>query len=172
MSRKFSPTTIGGFVLGAITLLATGVALFGGSELFAERRFFVSYFDEQTNGLRIGSNVLMNGVRVGHVTDIDLLLDDRTFEPLTRVTMEVFPDTLIVTRNGEPVGEMMRDEVDHDTMINTAGLRAQLGLESFVTGQLRIELEFHPDRTPEFHAMEGDEPEIPTIPSSVQELMA
>lgn len=172
MSRKVSPTLIGGFVVGAATLLAAGIALFGGAELFAKRQFYVSYFEEQTNGLRVGSNVLMNGVRVGHVTDIDLLLDEGTYEPLTRVTLEVFPDTLIIIRDGMPIAEAMREEVDYDEMIYDAGLRAQLGLESFVTGQLRIELEFRPDKAPELHADNSGIPEIPTIPSSVQELLA
>ncbi len=172
MSKKASPTLIGGFVVGAVSLLAAGVALFGGAELFADRQFYVAYFEEQTNGLRVGSNVSMNGVRVGQVADVDLLLDEVTFEPLTRVTIEIFPDTLIITSDGVPVAEAMREEVEHDELINVRGLRAQLGLESFVTGQLRIEMEFQPEKPPRFHGTKSDIPEIPTIPSSVSELLA
>ena len=172
MSKKSNPTIIGGFVIGAITLLAVGVALFGGAELFAERSVYVSYFTEQTNGLRVGSNITMNGVRVGYVRDIDLLVDDTTFEPLTRVTMEILPDTLILTRDGVPIGEAMRRDVSHDTLVFDAGLRAQLEIESFVTGQLLIELEFRPEMPPIFHAAEAEYPEIPTIPSTVQEFLA
>lgn len=172
MSKKSHPTLIGGFVLGAITLLAVGVAVFGGAELFAERSVYVSYFEEQTKGLRVGSNILMNGVRVGYVRDIDLLVDDTTFEPLTRVTMEILPDTLILTRDGVPVGEAMRRDFSHDVLVFDAGLRAQLGIESFVTGQLLVELEFRPETAPVLKAADADYPEIPTIPSSVQELLA
>jgi paraquat-inducible protein B len=51
MSKKSNPVMIGGFVVGAVVLLATGVALFGGSELFAKRYNYVAYFEEQTKGV-------------------------------------------------------------------------------------------------------------------------
>ena len=69
MSKKSNPVMIGGFVVGAVVLLATGVALFGGSELFAKRYNYVAYFEEQTKGLRVGSNVILNGVRIGYVSE-------------------------------------------------------------------------------------------------------
>ena len=44
------------------------------------------------------------------------------------------------------------------------GLRAQLGLDSFVTGQLFVGLEFYPDTEANIRGDTPD-PEIPTIPS-------
>ena len=76
MSKKANPTVIGGFVVGAVLLFAAGVALFGGSELFAKRFIYVAYFEEQTKGLRVGSNVVLNGVRIGYVSEIALLIDE------------------------------------------------------------------------------------------------
>ena len=111
MSKKSNATVIGGFVIGAVALLATGVALFGGSELFVERQKYVSYFDEPTKGLREGANVLMNGVRIGYVSDIALLVDTATLNTLTRVTMEILPDTFIQTVDGVPVAQGIGGEV-------------------------------------------------------------
>ena len=91
MSKKSNPVMIGGFVVGAVVLLATGVALFGGSELFAKRYNYVAYFEEQTKGLRVGSNVVLNGVRIGYVSEIALLIDETRFETMTRVTLEILP---------------------------------------------------------------------------------
>ena len=93
MSKKSSPTLIGGFVIGAVALLASAVVLFGGSELLAKRVYYVAYFEEQTKGLRVGSNVILNGVRVGFVSEIALLIDESEFETMTRVTLEILPDT-------------------------------------------------------------------------------
>ena len=64
MSKKSNPAVIGAFVVGAVTLLVAGVALFGGGELFKKRFNYVAYFEEQTKGLRVGSNVILNGVRI------------------------------------------------------------------------------------------------------------
>ena len=46
------------------------------------------------------------------------------------------------------------------------GLRAQLTSGSFVTGQLLIELEFHPEAPLKLVDLDKDYPEIPTIPST------
>lgn len=172
MSKKSNPTAIGGFVVGAVILLSVAVALFGGAELLAERTIYRAYFVEQTTGLRVGSNVLMNGVRVGFVSDIDLLVDQQTYNTMTRATMEILPDTFLQIRNGEMVGEAMSTDISHDELIYVGGLRAQLQVESFVTGQLLVELELLSDSDPVLRGGDSDILEIPTIPSSVQQLLA
>ena len=77
MSSRANPTVIGGFVVGAVVLVASAFAIFGGSQIFTEKMRFVSLFDEPTNGLRAGANVLLNGVRIGYVSDIDFLIDQQ-----------------------------------------------------------------------------------------------
>jgi paraquat-inducible protein B len=49
------------------------------------------------------------------------------------------------------------------------GLRAQLQLQSIVTGQLSIQLDILPDRPARYVDPVGEFPEMPTIPSSMQE---
>lgn len=173
MSKKSNPTLIGAFVVGAVALLATGVALFGGAELFAKRDAYVAYFVENTQGLRTGSTVMLNGVAIGHVSSVALLLDADSYEAKTEVIIEILPDSYIVISDGNPVGSGLsaRDEIEK--VISAAGLRAVLQVESFVTGQLLIEFDFRPDTEPVMRG--GDDPpypEIPTIPSRTQELMA
>ena len=171
MSKKPNPTLIGAFVVGAFVLIAAGIALFGGAKFFAERALYVAYFDEQTNGLRVGSNVLMNGVPIGHVSEIALLVDSTSYETITRVTLEIFPDTFIQTRDGEVVGEGMHVNLTHDQLIFDAGLRANLEIESYVTGQLLVELALRPDTPATFHGADPPHPEIPTVQSNIQELL-
>ena len=169
MSKKTNPTVIGGFVVGAIVLLTVSVAIFGGAEMFAQRNVYQAYFVEETNGLRVGSNVVMNGVRVGYVSDMELLVDNETFLTITRVTIEILPETFLLTNDGRMVGEdSMSTEISHDELIYDAGLRARLGLESFVTGQLLVELELLSILEPIMRGVDSEYPEIPTVPSSVQ----
>jgi len=173
MSKKSNPTLIGAFVLGAAVLLSVGIALFGGAELLAKRHIYVAYFAENTQGLRAGSNVMINGVRVGNVSGVALLVDASSFEAKTEVTIEIMRDSYIVTRNGDTIGEGLDASHTHQTIIHDAGLRALLQVESFVTGQLLIELDFRPDTEPVLRGgPDTPYPEIPTIPSRSQELMA
>ena len=126
MSKKANTTMIGGFVVGAVALLVIGVTLFGGAELFAKRYHYVSYFEEQTKGLRVGSNVVLNGVRVGYVSEIALLIDESEFTTMTRVTIEILPDTYIPIKDGVRIAADMRDVISHEVLVHRAGLRAQL----------------------------------------------
>lgn len=173
MSKRTNPTLIGAFVVGAVALIAVGVALLGGSEYFAERLRYVSYFDEQTKGLRVGSNVILNGVRVGYVSDIALLVDQSTFNTLTQVTLEILPEDLVMTDFGEVVRtEARRAPIGHDLMVEEAGLRAQLEIDSFITGQLVVKLGMYPETAAVYRGVDPPFREIPTIPSNVQAFLA
>ncbi len=172
MSKKSSPAVIGMFVVGAVSLLALAVALFGGSELFKKRFNYVAYFEEQTKGLRVGSNVILNGVRVGYVSEIALLIDETRYETLTRVTLEILPDTYIAMHDGVPVADDVQEAIPHEELVTKAGLRAQLEIESFVTGQLLVRLDLRPDTPITSSGIRSEYPEIPTIRSDIQELLA
>jgi len=170
MSRQANPTVIGAFVVGAIVLIAGAFALFGGAQIFATKNQYVAFFDEPTNGLRVGANVLLNGVRIGYVSDIDLLIDPDNFETDTRVTLEILPED-ILTRAGGSIVDDADYGLDHDVLINQAGLRATLAAESFVTGQLRVELQLRPETEAVMRSVDEVFPEIPTITSNIQELL-
>lgn len=172
MSNKANPTMIGGFVVGAVILIAGAAAIFGGAELFAKRNVYVAYFEESTKGLRVGANVVMNGVGIGYVSDIALLVDDSDYSTKTRVTLEILPDRFISLRDGELLGEGMEDEVANERLINEAGLRAQLEIEAIVTGQLLVNLTMRPETAAIMRGGDSPHPEIPTIPSSVAQLLA
>jgi paraquat-inducible protein B len=148
MSKKSNPTVIGAFVVGAVLLLAIGAILFGGAELLAKRNIFVAYFTEDTQGLRVGSNVMMNGVHIGFVSNMALLIDRDNYESETEVTMEILPESWVLTQDGVPIGDAQISEVPHDEIIKKGGLRATLQAESFVTGQLLIEMRFRPETAP------------------------
>ena len=170
MSKKANPTVIGAFVIGAIVLIAAGTAIFGGAELLANKTRIVAYFPISVKGLRVGSNVVARGVRVGYVDDIQLLGDIDTLETQVQVTMEIFPDAFVATRQGRVIGSVAGSGRSLQSIID-AGLRAQLGIESFVTGQLLVNLDFYPETPPLFRGEDPPYVEVPTIPSSIQQFL-
>ena len=173
MSKKSNPTLIGAFVIGATVLLALGVAVFGGAELFAKKKFFTAYFAEKTQGLRVGSIVAMNGAHIGQVSDLVLIINRDTFQSVTAVTMEIRPESWIVTKGGARIGSGLENPVSHEELIKVGGLRARLQSESLVTGQLLVDMTFQPDTEA---VMRGGtnprHPEVPTIPSNIEKIVA
>ena len=166
---------IGAFLLGAVLLLVVAVLLFGGAALFASKRDVVSYFPGSVKGLRVGSSVVLNGVRVGNVTDIRLegeLKSDHTMDMLVQVTMQILPTSFALTAYGTELSLEERSKLLTPEQYVNAGIRAQLGTESFVTGQLLVELSFRPDIAPVMRSRQrGGPPEIPTIPGDVEQVV-
>lgn len=163
-----SPRAIGAFVIGAAALLALALALFGGTQLFARKGMLVTYFDGSVTGLREGSNVVFRGVRVGFVENIALLTDVETLSPKIEVTMQLVPDSMKVLRDGRLVEASLDSVVTIEELVD-AGFSAQLGSESFVTGQLLVELDFRPNRDLSLFGGESPHPEIPSVPSDIQQ---
>ena len=168
MSKQANPTLIGGFVVGAIGLLALAIAIFGGAELFARKTVLVSYFDGSVKGLRMGADVAFRGVRVGFVRNIELLTEIDSLAPKIEITMELLPETMKVVREGQPVSGGLVTAWTVDQLV-VAGFSAQLGSESFVTGQLLVELDFRPDQTLALYSSNPPYPEIPSVTSEIQQ---
>ncbi len=170
MSKQSSSVVIGAFVVGAIVLIAVAFALFGGAQVFAEKNRYVAVFSEPTNGLRVGANVMLNGVRIGYVSDMDLIIDEVNFETDTQVVLELLSED-IKTKSGGQLDADFASRIDHETLINEAGMRASLEMESFVTGQLNVSLQLKPETPAVMRAVDPPYNEIPTIASNVQVLL-
>ena len=171
MSKPVNATLIGAFVVGAVTLLAVAVVLFAGSELFARKAMLVTYFEGSVQGLRVGSNVAFRGVRVGFVEEITLITDVDPLSPRIEVVMQLAPESIKVLRNGRRIEGNLLNVVTIEDLVE-AGLSAQLASESFVTGQLFVELDFRPQRPLELSGVNPPYPEIPSVPSDIQQALA
>ncbi|MFU8896668.1 MAG: MlaD family protein [Gammaproteobacteria bacterium] len=170
MSAKGKPVVVGGFVIGALVLLIVALIVFGGGRFFEERRTFVSYFDGSLKGLRVGSNVLFRGVRVGFVSDIRVEVDRDADEFHVPVTFQILPEAIALVDPEERLLAMDRTPPELAALIDR-GLRTRLEMESFVTGQLVIELDFYPDTPINFYGSATGYPEIPSIPSNIQQVL-
>lgn len=157
---------VGAFALGGIVLLALALMIFGGGRFLEERRSFVTYFEGSLQGLRVGSDVLFRGVRVGFVSDIEVQVDDASSEFRVPVIFQILPEAIALVG---PNASLLRDEASPslDELIQR-GLRTRLETESFVTGQLVLELDFYPDTPITLHGSPYEFPEIPSVPSNIQ----
>jgi paraquat-inducible protein B len=166
VSRKANPTLIGAFVLGAIALAVITMLLVAGGSWFGEKRQHVLYFEGAAQGLQVGAPVMFLGVKVGTVKQIQLGLDGQDHRFVVPVTIEVLPH-VVRARDGERV-----DLRDHATVreLVERGLRARLRMQSLLTGQLYVDLDFHPDKPAHFVELDPGVSEIPTIRTAVQEL--
>ena len=168
MSQKSNPAVIGTFVVGAVVLMVAAVVLFGSGKFFTPTRKFVLFFEGSVNGLNTGAPVTFRGVKIGSVTDIKILLDARDLSLKIPVFIEIDP-TRITQVNAAGAKAHLEDYVYVESLIER-GLRAQLGMQSLVTGQLFVDLDFYPNKPPRLVRTETDLRELPTIPSPLEEL--
>lgn len=166
MGNKPNPALIGAFILGALALAVVSVLLFA-SGTFSTAEKSIIYFDGSVNGLNIGSLVKLKGVPVGKVVDILVMYDEAKGKIITPVIVEFAPEK-IYDKKGKSFREARRDDFN---FLISQGLRAQLQMQSLVTGQLFVDINFRPE-TPA-RLLGGEHPpypEIPAIPSPREEL--
>ncbi len=164
MSKRANPTVIGGFVVGAAVLAVAAVTYFGGGEFLAQKYAFVAFFGGSLKGLNIGAPVTFRGVRIGTVSDIVVRYDSEDQSVRIPVYFELEPGRV------EAVRERASDPYQTIRTLIDAGLRAQLVTQSFVTGQVAVQLDFHPNMPAEFVGGELDYFEFPTLPSTMEKM--
>ena len=150
-----------------IGLMIAAAVIFGSFNLFGKRIPFVVYFTGDLSGLDVGAAVNFRGVRIGEVTQLELHFDAQTKQFLIPVYAEIDPDNFIVT-GAETVGT----PGESIPILVKQGLRAQLSSQSFVTGKLLIELDFHPGTPATLIHQDDSVQEIPAIPSTLQQLQS
>ncbi len=171
MSKKANKTLIGVFVVAAIVMLVAAVLIFGSGKFFRERIQYVAFFEGSVNGLGIGAPVMFRGVKLGEVNDILLVYHAKELSFEIPVCITLFPEKV----TGMALDYVEADEDREYHQLLEQGLRAQLQLQSLVTGQLAVELDFHPDSPLKLYGFKDlnlgpDVKEIPTIKSGFQEL--
>lgn len=172
MTKPISPMAVGGFVLGGLVLMIGGILWFGGKNYFQPKVNFVVYFDSSLNGLMIGAPVSVQGVQVGSVKKIDIMLDRETLVVLKPVVLEVDQATLRDLQAEKiSMGFGRERQVQTLKKLIDAGLRARLELQSLLTGRLYVELSFYPGEPA--HLVGKDYEgylEIPSMPTRTDEL--
>jgi paraquat-inducible protein B len=167
MAKQANRMMIGGFVVIAVAILAISAVIFGSGDFFKKKNFYVLFFDGSVKGLDVGAPVLFRGVQVGQVVSIVIQADMTENTTHIPVVIEVDPAKWEIREGGESgdIGSRERLEV-----LIKKGLRAELTIQSLITGKLVIEVSMRPGTPLRLTGLDPDHIEIPTIPSSMARL--
>ena len=133
---------------------------------YTKKNHYILRFEGSIRGLTVGAPVEFRGIRIGQVADIKPEWDLKTLSPQITVLIETEPE------RWETFGEARMDEKSELDNLVARGLRVQLKTGSLLTGQLFVDVDFHPD-APEAQAnYDGQFPELPTIPAPLQLMTA
>jgi paraquat-inducible protein B len=169
MSQKANLTAIGGFVIFTLALVVAAVIYFGSGAIFkkAESKA-VAFFPGSIRGLSVGSEVLFRGVKMGEVTNIEVLFSAAENRYEVAVYLKTYQD--LVTVIDDDLDKVV-DHVDVDEAIKKYGLKAQMVSKSLITGQQAIEVDFMPDKSMRLVGLAPEEyKEIPTVKGDLQQL--
>jgi paraquat-inducible protein B len=148
-----NPRTTGLFVLGAILLVVAGLVAFGSRSYFEHRPRAVTFFHGSVAGLVVGAPVTFRGVGVGSVLKILLQTNSTNGTAQIPVIMEFDPQRVTM------IGGSDTAKFTERTKIN--GLGATLVMQSLITGQLAIELDYHDPTKVSSTGIDLGLPEIP-----------
>ena len=135
--------------------------------VYTQETPYLVHFDGSVRGLRAGAPVEFRGMKIGTVSDVRLEIDAATEAIKIPVTLALQPERITVLGDKPELGphEFMERLVER-------GLRAQLQSGNLLTGELLVELDFHPDSPPTKLGMDGPYPEIPSVPTEIEALTA
>ena len=164
MARVTAPVLVGAFVLGALALLVAALLVVGSARFGGDRETVVAYFRSSTTGLSVGAPVVLKGVQIGVVREIQVAYDEDTGSFLVPVYLEIDQDKVVWP------GELRTALDTKETWLAALreGLRGRLGLQSFLTGLLQVEVDFFPGAPLILVAEHPRYRELPTIPSELE----
>ena len=136
MPKQPNERMIGIFIISGILAFLAALSLFLKEKLFTnDNQMIVMYFEESIKGLNVGSPVVFKGVEIGKVSKIELLANttDLDFSIPVYVKMETV-NNIYANKSYSSKQAILNALIDK-------GLRARLTSQSYLTGQLMIELE-------------------------------
>ncbi len=188
MAKRVSSAAIGGFVLASLGLLAIVIVILGSGKLFSHPHYYICMFQGNLNGLKVGAAVKVKGVQIGTVQTIGLRLKpdegklihqplqqakngEQSGAPTVWALPVIFQLDERELKSKGATGAAL-DPKEFENLIYSQGLRAQLNMESFLTGLLYIDLSFHPETPVQLFIQPGSGPypEIPTIPTDMEQI--
>ncbi|MDY6090254.1 MAG: MlaD family protein [Bdellovibrionota bacterium] len=159
---------IGIFIVFITAIFIMSVGVLGSGSFFTNKVKYIMYFNDSVKGLKKGAKVAFKGVTVGEVHEINIVLNQASFEAVNQVVVQIdrnrlksYDDRLFDFGYG--VKKMTQKLIKK-------GLKAQLQMESIVTGVLMINLDFDNKFPSNFVDKNGDYIEIPTLPSGLSQI--
>lgn len=135
------------------------------AKIYARKERYLLFFGGSVRGLGIGAPVLLKGIDLGRVLDIQLQFDHTKTQFQIPVLIEIEPDRIAVQGDSTQQGSAQLME-----RLVSLGLRGQLKSGSLLTGQLYVDLDIYPDAKAETIARYGGYQVIPTLPAQLEAL--
>jgi paraquat-inducible protein B len=130
---------------------------------YAQRLYYVMYFQGNVRGLAVGNPVDFQGVPVGQVENIDIRLDKNSQQLKVPVLVSIQPQQFDESLKPETAEAAMRQLVER-------GLRAKLETSSLLTGQKVITLSMEKSpKTASINKMAAYS-EFPTVSAALDDL--
>ena len=138
MSKPANKTMIGAFVVGAIALIVVAIGVLGSGKLFKVSVPYLMVFEGSVKGLNVGSPVVFRGVKTGAVSSIRMRFDYATKAMTIVVYVDTDPSQIETVNLDVTLAEEIERHERYAIMkqLIARGLRAQLEMQSIVTGQL------------------------------------
>jgi paraquat-inducible protein B len=133
---------------------------------YAKKNRWLLHFDGDVRGLKEGAPVELQGIQIGQVLDVNLEFDEDKAAFSIPVLIETEPER-IKTTGKFPEGAEKQKVMDY---LVAKGMRAQLKTGSLITGQRLVALDMHPEAPPAKINWEGRYPEVPTVPTAMDEI--
>jgi paraquat-inducible protein B len=133
---------------------------------YVRKNRWLLHFEGGVRGLKSGAPVELQGIQVGQVLDVNLEFDVEKGAFRVPVLIETEPGRLR-TIGKYPEGAEKQKVMDY---LVGKGMRAQLKTGSLITGQLLVALDMHPEAPPAKINWEGSYPEVPTVPTAMEEI--
>jgi paraquat-inducible protein B len=172
MSKQVNTRVIGGCIVGTLVLALMAVLVLGSGKWFSHKEKFVLFFTDSISGLGIGAPVDFRGVKIGSVTDIKVDLDKKDLSLLIPVFIEIDPKRLTFAGTRDDL-HRLTERYGARTFLQLLikrGLRAELVMQSAITGRYGIHLNFYRNKPLNLVLAETEYQEIPTIPSRLSEI--
>ncbi len=133
---------------------------------YVNKTRWLLHFDGSVRGLEVGAPVEFRGIQIGNVVDVKLYFDLNKQTVKIPVLIEIDTERIITSEN-IPDADKMASVLDH---MVSRGLRARLKPGNLLTGQQLVEFDFFPKDPPKMVDRTGTYPELPTIPSPIEEI--
>jgi len=129
------------------------------------------YFDQSVRGLSPGAPVEIYGIKIGEVTDIDLIYDEKLKDLRVPVVLSIEPERIANVLKAVPDQQNVQGESLLRWFVEERNLTAQLKTGNLLTGQLLVDLGFYPEEPKVQLAHGNGMPIIPAIENQPQSLL-
>jgi paraquat-inducible protein B len=172
MSKPVNPFTIGAFLVGSLALLVAAILIFGGGQFLKKKSEYVVYFEGALNGLNVGAPVKLQGVQIGTVKEISLELDQKAINITKPVVIEIDPHLIMDSRgHSMEAATTLKQRQQNAKRLIDAGIKAQLQMQSLLTGLLYVEFNFYRDSPVGLTGLHyKDLPELPSVPTTADKV--